>query len=74
MVGPPLIDKLAIGEIVKHVALVRMSLAPGAFMRDDVLRFGKIGHARIATCQVTRINQNPVRDTVVHVAAVIVRC
>ena len=25
----------------------RMSLAPGIFMRSDVLRFGKIGRARI---------------------------
>ena len=36
-----------IGSVVIHVALVRMTLAPGAFVRDDVLRFGKIGRAKV---------------------------
>ena len=34
---------LTVGNVVIHVALVRMTLAPGAFVRDDVFRFGKIG-------------------------------
>src|SRR6266404_2448576 len=29
-------------SVVIHVELVRMTLAPGAFVGDDVLRFGKI--------------------------------
>ena len=29
-------------SIVVHVALARMTLAPGVFVRDDVFRFGKI--------------------------------
>src|SRR5262249_20922164 len=38
---------LFIGSVVIHVALVGMTLAPGAFVRDDVFRFGKIGRSRI---------------------------
>ena len=34
-----------VGSIVVHVALARMTLAPGVFVRDDVFRFGKIGSA-----------------------------
>ena len=34
-------------SVVIHVALVRMTLAPGAFVRDDVIRFSKIGRPRI---------------------------
>ena len=34
---------LTVGGVVIHVALVRMTLAPGAFVRDDVFRFSKIG-------------------------------
>src|SRR5262249_11746735 len=33
---------LTIRSIVIHVALVRMTLAPGAFVRDDVFGFCKI--------------------------------
>ena len=40
-------QELAIGNVVIHVALVRMRLAPGVFARGDVLRFGEIGRARI---------------------------
>ena len=32
-------------SVVVHVALARMTLAPGAFVRDDVFRFGKIDGA-----------------------------
>ena len=31
-----------IRSVVVHVALARMTLAPGVFVRDDVFRFGKI--------------------------------
>ena len=34
-------------SVVIHVALVRMTLAPGAFVRDDVFRFGKIRRSRV---------------------------
>jgi hypothetical protein len=34
---------LTVGSVVIHVALVRMTLAPGAFVRDNVFRFGEIG-------------------------------
>jgi hypothetical protein len=33
---------LTVRSIVVHVALARMTLAPGVFMRDDVLRLSKI--------------------------------
>jgi hypothetical protein len=45
--GERLVDSnytaLTVRCIVIHIALVRMTLAPGAFVRDDVFRFGKIG-------------------------------
>jgi hypothetical protein len=62
-------------SVVVHVALIGMSLAPGAFVRDDVFCFGKIGGARILRRdQVTGLHQNPVRRYVVTVAAVVVGC
>ena len=61
-------------SIVIHVALARMSLAPGVFVRDDVFRFGKIGRSRVQRrVQVVNVNQNSVRRYVMTVAAVIVR-
>jgi hypothetical protein len=66
---------LLVGNVVIHVALARVTLAPGVFMRDHILRFGEIGGARILRQdQVTRLNQYPVRRYVMTVAAVIVRC
>ena len=38
---------LLIRSVVIHVALTRMTLAPGVFVRDDVLRFGKIGGTQV---------------------------
>jgi hypothetical protein len=38
---------LLVRGVVIHVALVRMTLAPGAFVRDDIFRFGKIGRSRV---------------------------
>ena len=34
---------LTVRGVVIHVALVRMTLAPDAFVGDDVFRFGKVG-------------------------------
>jgi hypothetical protein len=62
-------------SVVVHVALARVTLAPGVFVRDNVFRFGKIGGAYVlGRNQVTRLHQNPVRRYVVTVAAVIVGC
>ena len=33
---------LTVRSVVVHVALARMTLAPGVFVRDDVLRLSKI--------------------------------
>ena len=66
---------LLVGDIVIHVALTRVSLAPGVFVGDHVLCFGKIGSALILRRdQVARFNQNSVRRYVMTVAAVVVRC
>jgi len=64
----------AVGSVVVHVALARMRLAPGVFMRRDVCCFGEIGRARIERCvQIIDLNNDPVRYAVVHMAAVVVR-
>ena len=34
-------------SVVVHVALARMTLAPGVFVRDDVFRFSKIHRSRV---------------------------
>ena len=39
--------KLTIGHIVIHVALAGMRLAPGVFMRSDILGFGEVRRALI---------------------------
>jgi len=38
----PIYAALAVGGVVIHVALVRMTLAPGTFVWDDVFCFGKV--------------------------------
>ena len=64
-----------VGSIVVHVALARMTLAPGVFVRDDVFRFGKIeGALVLGRNQVTRVHQHSMRRYVMTVAGVIVRC
>jgi len=66
--------ELTIGEIVKHVALAWMRLAPREFMRADVGGFAKVGRAGVLPRdQVTRLHQDSVRYAVVIVAAVVVR-
>src|SRR4030095_9656834 len=37
----------AVRRVVIQVALVRMTLAPAAFVRDDVIGFGKIRRSRV---------------------------
>jgi len=62
-----------IGNIVIHVALTGMCLAPGVFVGADVCRFAKIGRTWIQACiQVRDVHADPVRNAVVTVAAVIV--
>ena len=62
-----------IRSIVVHVALARMTLAPGVFVRDDVFRFGKIQSALVLSRnQVIRVHQHSVRRCIMAVAAVIV--
>jgi len=42
--------KLTVGGIVILIAFARMRLTPSVFVRGHVLRFGKIGGARIEIC------------------------
>ena len=47
---------LTVGSVVALVAFPGMSLAPGGFVRGDILRFGKIGGALVERSAVaTRI-------------------
>src|SRR4026209_650568 len=65
--------KLLVGDIVKHVALVRMRLAPGVFSRRDVVGFGKAARGGILCWnQVARCNCHSMRSTGVIVARMIV--
>src|SRR5438309_1056603 len=51
-----------IRSVVVHVALARMTLAPGVFVWNDVLRLSKIGRSRVLRCiQIVNVNQNSVR-------------
>lgn len=52
---------LTVRGVVVLIALPRMSLAPGIFMRCDVLRLGEVGRAWIERrVQVIDLNQNSV--------------
>ena len=42
--------ELAVRDVVKHVALIRMTLAPGVFMRANVCGLAEIGRIRIQCC------------------------
>ena len=65
---------LTVGGVVKHVALSRVSLAPGILVRGHVLRLGKIARALIECgIQIIDLNQNPVRYAIVAVTAVLIR-
>jgi hypothetical protein len=64
-----------IRSVVIHVAFRGMRLAPDAFVRDDVIRFGKILRPRVQGCiQIVNVNQHSVRRYVMTVAGVVVRC
>jgi len=64
----------AVRSVVIHVALVRMTLAPDAFVRNDVFRFGKVRRSRVQRrVQVINVNQHSVRRYIMTVAAMIVR-
>lgn len=64
--------KLAIGDIVKHVALPRMRLAPSVFGRADILAFCEISRTWILRWdQIARCHGDPVRCPGVRVARVI---
>src|SRR6267143_2160145 len=64
----------AVRRVAVHVALPSVGLAPGVFMRSDVLRFGVIGRAWIQRrVQVAPLHQKPVRDASFSVARVL-RC
>src|SRR5438094_4561698 len=66
--------KLTIGGVVKHVALPRVTLAPGVLVWSNICRLGKIGGTRIGwRVQIVGLNNNPVGHTVVHVPGMIVR-
>src|ERR1051325_3798059 len=65
---------LAVGDVVVHVTLTRISLAPGVLVRGNVHRFGIIGCAGIQVCgEIANLDQHPVRDYVMGVASVIIR-
>ena len=62
-----------VGSIVVHVALARMTLAPGVFVRDDILRFGKIeGALVLGRNQVIRVHQHSMRGCIMTVTGVII--
>ena len=66
--------ELTIGDVVVHVALPGISLAPGVFMGSDVLSFGEIGRAGILRyVQVAHCHRDPVRRGCVRVARVVGR-
>ena len=59
-------SKLTVGDIVVHVTLPGMQLTPRVLVRSDVLTFHKIDRSRVKRrVQITRLNTNPVRHTVV---------
>src|ERR1043166_9937792 len=71
--GRPADRELAIGKIVKHVALCGMRLTPGILVRTKITGFAKIGRTGILCCvQVADLGPDPVRHAVVMVTGVIV--
>src|ERR1044071_5381762 len=64
-------SELTEGDIVVHVALPGMRLAPGVFMRGNVLSFGEVGRAGILDCtQVAHCHREPVGSACMGVAGV----
>jgi hypothetical protein len=65
--------ELTVRDVVKHVALVRMALAPRVFMRSDVCGFAEIRRIWIqCRVQVADLDPDAVRHAVVNVAVVII--
>src|SRR5581483_803707 len=65
--------KLLVREIVKHVALAGVRLAPREFMRSNVGSFAVIGCTRVLRrIQVRHVRQDAVRYPIVVMAAVII--
>jgi hypothetical protein len=65
--------ELTVGGVVVHVALPRVSLAPGVLMWRYVLRFGEVRRAHIhRRVQVISFHKDPVRCAGVSVAGVVV--
>lgn len=65
---------LSIGNVVIHVALPGMRLAPCVLMGGDILGFGEVGRALIQVLvQIVGFNPDPMRHTVMRMAAVVVR-
>ena len=66
--------KLAVRNVVVHIALSGVRLAPRVFVRRDVLRFGVIGRTRVQRrVQIVYLGQNSVRRSGVRVSGVAVR-
>ena len=66
-------SKLTVGDIVVHVALPGMRLAPRVLMRSDVLAFHKIDRSRVERrVQITDLNPDQVGYAVVVVAVMVV--
>ena len=66
--------ELAIRNVVVHIALPGMGLAPCVFVGSDILGFGEVRRALIQVLiQVIDFNSDPMRYTVVRMAAVVVR-
>ena len=67
--------ELAIRNVVVHITLPGMVLAPCVLVGSDVLGFGEIGRALIQVLiQIIDFNPDSMRYTVVRMAAVVVRC
>lgn len=67
-------SELTVRDVVKHVALVRMTLAPRVFMRSKICGFTEIRRIWIQCgVQVVDLDPDPVRHAVVSVAGVIIR-
>jgi len=65
--------ELTVRDVVEHVALVRMTLAPRVLMRSNVCSFAEIRRIWIQCCvQVAVLDPDPVRHAVVNVAVVII--
>ena len=66
--------ELAIRNVVVHIALPGIRHAPCVLVRSDILRFGEVRRACIQVLvQISGFNPDPMRYTVVRMAAVIVR-